>query len=195
MQNPPPPPPPGFLPPPPPPPGGIPPPKPPPGGFAVEPFRPVWAEHQEAFAPRFGGFWIRLGASIIDSIIVTVALFIVFFAIGLIAGIAGLATGLRPSTTGSSVESLANVIYLLLYVGYFVYFWGMSQTPAMRWLGLQVVDATTGAPIGFSRAALRYLGYVVSILVCYIGLIWAAFDPRKQGWHDKMASTFVVRKV
>src|SRR6266568_613780 len=193
MQNPPPPPPPGFLPPPPPPPGGMPPPKPPAGGFAVETYRPVWAEHQETFAPRFGGFWIRLAASIIDSIIVTVALFIIFFAIGLIAGIAGLATGQHPSATGSSVETVANLIYLLLYVGYFVYFWGMSQTPAMRWLGLQVVDATTGAPIGFGRAALRYVGYLVSILACYVGLIWAAFDPRKQGWHDKIARTVVIR--
>jgi len=55
------------------------------------------------------------------------------------------------------------------------------------------VDATTGAPIGFGRAALRYVGFVVSILVCYIGLIWAAFDPRKQGWHDKVARTVVIR--
>ena len=171
----------------------MPPPKPPPGGYAVDSYTPVWAQHQEAFAPRFGGFWIRLAASIIDSIVVTVALFIIFFAIGLIAGIAGLATGRRPSVTGSNVENLANLIYVLLYIGYFVYFWGMGQTPAMRWLGLQVVDATTGAPIGFGRAALRYVGFVVSILVCYIGLIWAAFDPRKQGWHDKVARTVVIR--
>jgi uncharacterized RDD family membrane protein YckC len=193
MQNIPPPPPPGFLPPPPPPPSGIPPPKPPPGGYAVEAFRPVWAEHQEAFAPRYGGFWIRLAAAIFDSIIVTVALFIVFFAIGLVAGIAGLATGLRPSATGSSVETVANLIYVVLYVGYFIYFWGMGQTPAMRRLGLQVVDATTGAPIGFGRAALRYVGYLLSALACDVGLIWAAFDPRKQGWHDKIARTVVIR--
>jgi uncharacterized RDD family membrane protein YckC len=43
------------------------------------------------------------------------------------------------------------------------------------------------------RAALRYVGYVISTLVCYIGLIWAAFDSRKQGWHDKIASTVVVQ--
>jgi len=193
MQSPPPPPPPGSLPPPPPPPGGIPPPKPPPGGYAVDSYTPVWEQHQEAFAPTYGGFWIRLAAAIIDGIVVTVALFIIFFAIGLIAGIAGLATGQRPSATGSNVENLANLLYLLLYVGYFVYFWGMGQTPAMRWLGLQVVDGTIGTPIGFGRAALRYVGYLVSILVCYIGLIWAAFDPRKQGWHDKIARTVVIR--
>jgi uncharacterized RDD family membrane protein YckC len=171
----------------------MPPPKPPPGGYAVEAYKPVWAEHQETFAPTYGGFWIRLAAAVIDGIIVSIALFAVFFAIGLIAGIAGIATGQRPTTSGSSVELVANLIYFVLYLGYFIYFWGMGQTPAMRWLGLQIVDATTGVPIGFVRAGLRYLGYVISTLVCYIGLIWAAFDPRKQGWHDKIARTVVIR--
>jgi uncharacterized RDD family membrane protein YckC len=68
----------------------------------------------------------------------------------------------------------------------------MGQTPGMRLFGLQVLDSTTATPIGFGRAALRLLGYVASTLACYIGLIWAAFDPRKQGWHDKLANTVVV---
>jgi uncharacterized RDD family membrane protein YckC len=62
-------------------------------------------------------------------------------------------------------------------------------------LGLHVVGAATGRNIGIGRAIGRYVGYLVSAAVLLIGLIWAAFDPRKQGWHDKMASTFVVRKV
>ena len=45
------------------------------------------------------------------------------------------------------------------------------------------------------RAIGRYMGLVVSIWVVYIGVIWAAFDQRKQGWHDKMASTFAVRSA
>jgi uncharacterized RDD family membrane protein YckC len=39
---------------------------------------------------------------------------------------------------------------------------------------------------------LRYLGFTVAGLVCYLGLIWAAFDDRKQGWHDKLANTVVI---
>ncbi len=61
--------------------------------------------------------------------------------------------------------------------------------------GLHVVDAATGKHLGIGRAIARFLGFMVSGSVLDIGLIWAAFDPRKQGWHDKMASTFVVRKV
>ena len=40
---------------------------------------------------------------------------------------------------------------------------------------------------------MRYLGYYVSIIPLFLGLIAVAFDPRKQGWHDKLAGTVVVR--
>ncbi len=40
----------------------------------------------------------------------------------------------------------------------------------------------------------RYLGYYVSIFALGVGFLWVAFDPRKQGWHDKMAGTVVIRK-
>jgi uncharacterized RDD family membrane protein YckC len=36
---------------------------------------------------------------------------------------------------------------------------------------------------------------VVSVIPLFLGLIWAGFDPRKQGWHDKIASTYVVRSA
>ena len=62
-------------------------------------------------------------------------------------------------------------------------------------LGLHVVDAATGRNIGFGRAIGRFVGYVISGIALDIGFIWVAFDPQKQGWHDKIASTFVVRKI
>jgi len=193
LQNPPPPPPPGFLPPPPPPPGGLPPPKAPPGGYAVDSYTPIWAQHQEAFAPTYGGFWIRFAAIVIDIIIAGVGVLVLFLAIDLVAyRLAGI-TGSTVDPTANGVDTVSRLISYVISIGYFVYFWGMGQTPAMRWLGLQVVDATTGTPVGFGRAALRYLGYVLSALPCYIGLIWAAFDKRKQGWHDKIAHTVVIR--
>jgi uncharacterized RDD family membrane protein YckC len=61
-------------------------------------------------------------------------------------------------------------------------------------LGLRVVDATTGQPISFGKAAIRWLGLFISFLVCLIGVIWVAFDARKQGWMDKIAGTVVVRR-
>jgi uncharacterized RDD family membrane protein YckC len=45
------------------------------------------------------------------------------------------------------------------------------------------------------RALLRYVGLIISIVVLLLGVIWIAFDSRKQGWHDKIAGTVVVRPV
>jgi uncharacterized RDD family membrane protein YckC len=77
---------------------------------------------------------------------------------------------------------------------YYAYFWGTSgSTLAMRMFQLRVVDAGNGQPIGVGRAAIRYIGLIIAALPCWIGLIWAAFDPRAQGWHDKIASTVVLQ--
>jgi uncharacterized RDD family membrane protein YckC len=39
----------------------------------------------------------------------------------------------------------------------------------------------------------RYLGYFVSAIPLFLGLIWVGIDGRKQGWHDKLAGTVVIR--
>jgi uncharacterized RDD family membrane protein YckC len=78
---------------------------------------------------------------------------------------------------------------------YFTLLWSyMGASIGQRLLGLHVLDATTGQPITFGKAALRWLGLVISFAVCAIGVIWVAFDSRKQGWMDKIAGTVVVRR-
>jgi len=47
--------------------------------------------------------------------------------------------------------------------------------------------------IDFFRGLLRYVGFIIAAIPLLIGLIWAAFDSRKQGWHDKIAGTVVIR--
>ena len=59
-----------------------------------------------------------------------------------------------------------------------------------------MVDACSAASGGKPSTAqllLRYLGYYVSMIPCFIGIFWIGFDRRKQGWHDKIARTVVVR--
>jgi uncharacterized RDD family membrane protein YckC len=214
MQNPPPPPP-GNLPPPPPPGGYSPPPPPPPGGYSPPPppmggYTPPpppmgggYPAPQPAagygYAPqvRYGGFWIRFVAVFIDGIIVSIPTFILGLIVGVIYGVA---SGVSGNTNNQTANTAFTGVQLLLYllgfaitVGYFVYFWGRGSTLGMRLFHLRVADANTGLPIGYGRAGLRYLGYILSVIVCYIGLIWAAFDSRKQGWHDKIASTVVLQ--
>jgi uncharacterized RDD family membrane protein YckC len=200
---PPPPPPSGGYPPPPPPSGGYPPPPPPSGGYTPPPPPPQPAGYPApqgyGYAPQttYGGFWIRFVAVLIDGVIVGIPIVIVAVIIGVATGIAigvsGNTSQQATSAASASVILLLRLIAFVFTVGYFVYFWGSGSTLGMRLFHLRVADATTGAPIGYTRAAVRYLGYVVSALVCYIGLIWAAFDGRKQGWHDKMANSVVLQ--
>jgi uncharacterized RDD family membrane protein YckC len=151
------------------------------------------------YAPqaRYGGFWIRFVAVFIDGVIVSIPTFILGLIVGVIYGVATSASGntnnQAANTAFGGISVLIDLLAFVISVSYFVYFWGKGSTLGMRLFHLRVADATTGLPIGFGRAGLRYLGYILSLIVCYIGLIWAAFDSRKQGWHDKIASTVVLQ--
>jgi len=149
-------------------------------------------------AARYGGFWIRLVAYIIDAIIIFIPVVILAVILGFAMGVAlGVSNNTSDQSTNTAVAGIQGLIQLLSFVatvGYFVYFWSSGSTIGMRLFHLRVADANTGQPIGLGRAALRYIGLVISALVCYIGLIWAAFDSRKQGWHDKIATTVVLQE-
>jgi len=124
------------------------------------------------------GFWIRVLAILIDSV--------VLFVINII-----LAAILNSSTTGrSGIQTLLGLIY-------YVYFWSSAspwpgQTIGNKLLNIRVIK-TDGSDLSIVVALLRYVGLVISVLVISIGVIWAAFDPNKQGWHDKIAGTYVVK--
>jgi len=78
---------------------------------------------------------------------------------------------------------------------YFILMWHTGGTVGMRALGLRVAREEDGRPIGLGRATARYLGYLVDWLALGIGLLWVGVDSRKQGWHDKIAGTFVVKRA
>jgi uncharacterized RDD family membrane protein YckC len=71
----------------------------------------------------------------------------------------------------------------------------LSITEKAGWgtpLNIRVVK-TDGSYLDYPGAFLRYIGFFISCLVFLIGVIWAAFDAQKQGWHDKIAGTYVVK--
>ena len=119
------------------------------------------------------GFWSRFLAFLIDGI-----------GTAIISGI--LARG--DQATSTSISTLIGVVY-------FCYFWssyGKGQTLGMRALNIRVVK-TDGSYLDIVGAFLRYVGMVISIIPLFLGLIWVAFDAQKQGWHDKIAGTYVVK--
>ena len=75
-------------------------------------------------------------------------------------------------------------------------FWAFRQaTPGKMLLSLRIVDAATGGALSVGQCVGRYFAYVVSTLPLGLGFVWVAFDKRKQGWHDKLAGTVVVKRA
>jgi uncharacterized RDD family membrane protein YckC len=92
----------------------------------------------------------------------------------------------------SATEWFMQIITAVFYIFCWVKFAG---TPGKRLLRLKILDEITGENITAGQGIIRYIGSIISALVLLIGIIWVAFDAKKQGWHDKMARTVVVREL
>jgi uncharacterized RDD family membrane protein YckC len=86
---------------------------------------------------------------------------------------------------------LASLGAILLVFVYFIFFWTLiGQTPGKMMLGLRVVSVDGGS-VTLWQAIRRLIGYLVSY-VLYLGYLWILIDNRRQGWHDKIANTYVI---
>jgi uncharacterized RDD family membrane protein YckC len=134
---------------------------------------------------HYAGFWVRFLAFVLDGIV-----------LGIISAALLPLSGPQFTVTGNEVQvhATANALGTLVGLVYFIGFWAWrGQTVGMMPFNIQVVSVTDGKKIDVVRGLLRYVGVIISVIPLFLGLIWAAFDPRKQGWHDKIASTVVIR--
>lgn len=90
-------------------------------------------------------------------------------------------------------QSMAQMLTFLVGIGYYVYFWSTTgATPGKQAMGLKVISTDGSTPTA-TKAFIRYVGYIVSAIPIFLGFIWIAFDSQKQGWHDKIAGTYVIK--
>jgi uncharacterized RDD family membrane protein YckC len=147
---------------------------------------------------RYAGFWIRLVARVIDLILLLAAfnLFILIDRMGADAGLwapTGLDNGIGFDRL-SVVNLVRGAFFLLFPVFYYVYLHGAyGQTFGKMALRIKVLNED-GSPIDYPKAFQRWLGYFLCDLTLDIGYVWAAFDLRKQGLHDKLCRTIVVHE-
>jgi len=133
---------------------------------------------------RYAGFWIRLFASFIDSIL------IMLLAAPLLTAIYGQNYWMDPTQSNTAIDALINYLLPALVI---ILFWiYRSATPGKMILNIAIVDAKTGGKPSTGQFIGRYLGYYLSMLPVFLGFFWVAFDKRKQGFHDKLAGTVVI---
>jgi len=135
---------------------------------------------------EYVGFWARVGAALIDTLLMVVV------SIPLLRLVYAISDLEQQAPTASLVEFA--VSYVLPAVLVVLLWMKLSSTPGKMAIGAVIVDADSGGKPSTTQFVIRYLGYYVSTIPLCLGLIWAGIDPRKQGWHDKMARTVVVRK-
>lgn len=133
---------------------------------------------------EYVGFWLRLGASLIDMLLQLAILLPLTYVIY------GRFSEPGRMFMGPGDFFLNLVLPAAVVIAFWVY---KSATPGKMAMSARIVDADTGAPLTTSKSVIRYLGYFVSLIPLGVGFFWIGFDRRKQGWHDKMANSVVVR--
>ncbi|MDH3453805.1 MAG: zinc-ribbon domain-containing protein [Desulfuromonadales bacterium] len=147
------------------------------------------AENQAPQHQAKAGFWIRAIAYILDFLLLGFVQLVLSLLIDQVIGLLGIASEGDPAVN--------MVIWLFgasLSIGYAVFFTGYcGQTPGKMALRIKVIR-TDGRPVGYGRAVLREVpGKFISSVLLGIGYLMVAFDSQKQGLHDKIADTYVIK--
>ena len=97
------------------------------------------------------------------------------------------------------VGMLLGLVQLAISVGYYIYLWGVEnpytgkgQTIGKKMRGIKIIKAD-GSDLTVGDAVIRYIGYIISSMVFGLGFIWILIDANNQGWHDKIAKTYVIK--
>ncbi|MBT2206788.1 MULTISPECIES: RDD family protein [Actinomadura] len=163
-------------------------------GYGQPPAQPPGQPYQEVHHHHYGStgqlaeWGSRAGGYIIDYLIFGGPLFVLYL----------LGALLSSSGGGAAVLGL-----LLILVGGLMSFAGglwicyqegtTGQSIGKRQMGIRLISAQTGQPIGFGMAFVRKLAHIADSFLCYLGFFWPLWDERKQTFADKIVNTIVVR--
>ena len=150
--------------------------------------------------PQYGGVSKRSVAATIDGVLVSIATGLVGLVFFLVNGLSGMTfediqAGAASSdsrlvlyTIQMAINGLINIVY---YVGFLVY---RGATPGKMAMGLTVVTTQMKKPNLATAVKRELIGKFVSVLVLGLGYLSILWNSKKQGWHDKIAGTYVMMK-
>jgi uncharacterized RDD family membrane protein YckC len=163
---------------------------------------------REGVAPagfmRYGGFWMRFVAYLIDSVIVGIPMGILaMLVMAMLGGSMVAMTRLGPNPApeealaamvpmfgAMAVLGLLGTAIYCAYEAFFIVKYG--ATPGKMAMGLKVIRPD-GSGIRVGRAIGRHFSKVLSGMILYIGYIMIGFDGEKRGLHDMICDTRVIK--
>ena len=151
------------------------------------PIQPSISTRSEIEALPKAGFWMRVVATFIDAFIVLALQFL----LGTLLAVIGVANN---SGSAGDMAILVQLFGFALSCTYYVFFTGYcGQTPGKMVLRIKVIRCD-GSPLSYGRAAFREIpAKFISGIIFGIGYLMVAFDEQKQGLHDRMADTYVIK--
>jgi uncharacterized RDD family membrane protein YckC len=146
-------------------------------------------------SPEYVGFRVRFLAFIIDSIIASIVISpLVVMVMGEVdIGSYDLNDPQQALELLLSLSVNLSVDMTLMGVAVILFWIFKSSTPGKMVFSAIIINAADGGKPTSFQLIIRYLGYFISLFGLGLGFVWIAFDKRKQGWHDKMAGTIVVK--
>ncbi|MBM7457268.1 putative RDD family membrane protein YckC [Oceanisphaera litoralis] len=133
---------------------------------------------------KYTGFWQRVGASLIDTVIILVLTYPILISIYGWSYLDG-----DDFVAGFFDLLLSWVFPLVAVIAFWVY---RQATPGKMAIQARIVDAKTGEKPTLQQYIVRYIGYFLASIPLGLGIFWVAWDKKKQGWHDKLAGTVVI---
>lgn len=166
--------------------------------FATEPKEEIVPAEIPAYVPPTAatvqteeeepaGFWLRVLAAVLDSILCNVVVFVMGFGVGFLI-----------ETSNYSFNEISQLLIMamgiIVTLFYYIFFTGYGgQTPGKMALQIKVIH-NDGSEIGYGQAFVREtIGKMISYLLLCIGYLMVGFRRDKRGLHDLLASTKVIR--
>lgn len=142
----------------------------------------------------YAGFWVRTAAFVVDGCLLALAMAVILIPLGVPFGEVRQIEEFGVRTWVLDLDPTTSTVNTLLSATYFIVLWTLrGQTLGMMLFNLRVVRAEDGARLDVVSAVIRYVMLIISFAVIFLGVIFVAFDRHKQGWHDKLVRTVVVR--
>ena len=141
------------------------------------------ASYEFSESTKYGGFWIRVLANLIDGIVLLIPKLLISFL-------------LEAASHAENEVSLNITVFIWTLLFYWVYYAGLQSsawqaTVGKKAVGLKVIDEN-GNRISFGRATGRHFASYISTVIFCIGYMMVGWTSKKQGLHDMIAGTLVV---